>query len=182
MGWPKRAPSQSTWRHGACVCISMRGSAHASRRGSDFCPVFRSQILYRLLDTNTVPVIAHPRKTYGIWHHAPYIPLETGLEISTVFRAGNHYRIGQPFAYIFCNASYKKHMTATPPRAPSPARQPPPPPPLPLHASPSSMSGRHSVVLCSRRMYRNAVQPYRRAASPAHGVVNCLISTRYYAI
>ena len=37
-----------------------------------------------------------------------------GAKFSAAFRAENQYRTGQPFAYIFCNASYTKHITATP--------------------------------------------------------------------
>ena len=37
-----------------------------------------------------------------------------GAKFSVAFRAENQYRTGQPFTYIFCNASYTKHITATP--------------------------------------------------------------------
>lgn len=37
-----------------------------------------------------------------------------GAKFSAAFRTENQYRTGQPFTYIFCNASCTKHVTATP--------------------------------------------------------------------
>ncbi len=37
-----------------------------------------------------------------------------GVKFSAAFRTENQYRTGQPFTYIFCNASYTKHITTIP--------------------------------------------------------------------